>query len=1012
MFHQKVSRIGLALIMLICTLLTGTVAAQAPAPDLPAHQPGGQPGSHPLAPGGPASAVPSAAVNAAPGDLGKPGLSFRYLDSMGELEVPYFADTAHLNRPISLYIDPVSNTLFVTEEQGFRALAYASDKTNLLALGRAGVSYTDNYVFGGARDVMVAPDGHVWVGDWARIVEYTASGDFIRNFPEEEPWNSGSDHGRFDDAHSIAFDGIGHMFVADGNNHRVEIFNWVSGSAPVYKTSIGFTDQPGSDLTHLNTPIRVRTRPDGTVYILDYGNDRVMRCLFNSLGDSWSCTEFFTGLSDPQGLALDASGAVYISDTRNGQIIKCMGSTCSMFYVDGWSYGVAVDNAGYIYSSEAYNCVVDKYSPSGTFIEHYLGVPGVCYLTDNHHFNFPRAKIDAQGNLLVLEESGHRLLKFSPNGSFLWSVGEAGRDGWENDHLNYPHGLDTDKNGNIYVADNWRVQIFNPNGVYQTTIGTPPDKANPTFSWVTDVAVNQENGNIYIADANNNRVAIYSSARVFIGQIGTTGQCLQTNLGLCSPLGVGLDATGNIYVADTGNNRVQKFNASRQYMMTLGITGEWSDQHNGFGNPENVVVDNAGRIYVGDIWNNRVQVFDATGAYLASIGGDWGAKNGQFRGAADVSVDSSGQVHVSDSGNARIQMFAQRYPGWLQTNINGFGYRGASSLTAVEVYNNHLYAASANWGNETDSGVWRSPDGKTWASITAPGQITGPDNKVIVDLQVFNGQLYASTGWTSDLSRLWRFDGAAWQMVLEQPVYSFATMTVFSGKLYMSELLNGDNPSFSIWRSASGNSGGSWSEMVIGSSSNTGFLGVLGFAEFHGRLYAAVINQEKGMEILRLANDQNSWEAVSTGGFGNPENWNTGGLTVFHDALYVSSENTTTGARIFSSANGDNWNLLNSDGFGDPNNTKIEGFTVLHDRLYAITYNSEQGMQVWGSDDGSAWERMANDGFGDVSNTGTLWNNGNVIFHDTLFIGTGNSAKGGQIWAMLPTYLFLPVTRR
>ena len=211
-------------------------------------------------------------------------------------------------------------------------------------------------------------------------------------------------------------------------------------------------------------------------------------------------------------------------------------------------FDLAIDSSGNIYGAQPWDCRILKFNSAGNLVETFLGVTNTCYQTDSAHFNQPRVAIDSEDNMLVLEEAGHRMLKFSPNGALLWSFGQAGHDVNDNAHLNWPHGLDTDPSGNIYVADNYRVQIFNENGIYQSTIGTvTSDDPARFFGWLTDVAVDPNDGTIYVSDSSNHVVWVYNSSHNLVGQIGTTGQCIIGNLGLCYPAGLDVDQQGNVY---------------------------------------------------------------------------------------------------------------------------------------------------------------------------------------------------------------------------------------------------------------------------------------------------------------------------------------------------------------------------------------------------------------------------------------------------------------------------------
>ena len=77
------------------------------------------------------------------------------------------------------------------------------------------------------------------------------------------------------------------------------------------------------------------------------------------------------------------------------------------------------------------------------------------------------------------------------------------------------------------------------------------------------VAVDAE-GNLYIADTDNNRIRKVTTAGVIVtvagnglaGAGGDGGQAIFASLN--SPSGVAVDAAGNLYIADTGNHRIRK----------------------------------------------------------------------------------------------------------------------------------------------------------------------------------------------------------------------------------------------------------------------------------------------------------------------------------------------------------------------------------------------------------------------------------------------------------------------
>jgi hypothetical protein len=942
--------------------------------------------------------------NAASIALGRPGLSYRFVQTFGETQVPYFADANHLNSPVGLFMDG-SNHLFVVEEWGHRVLKYDSTPSIESIWGKAGdgawVVFGDNEnLFFGPRDVALDNSGNVWVADANRIVQYGPDGVYLQQLPVDDPWAAGDDNTHFNDVNGIAIDAIGRMFVSDKNNHRVQVYDLTSGS-PVYSATLGVAGEPGADNSHFNQPWRLALDSLDRLVVADSGNGRVQQCAY---AGGWSCTTLDSGLNHPQGLTVDGNDTVYIADTDSHRIRKCPSGACIDFATGTPKFtDLAVDSSGNVYGTAPEDHNVVQYDSSGLLVGPYLGMQGVPYLTDAYHYNIPLVSSDAENNILITEEWGHRLVKLDPNGRFLWSFGVAGVAGGDEDHLSSPMMVATDSNGQIYVPDRWscRVKIISPDGVYKDTLGTGCGSGEYEFNPPYGAAVDKD-GNIYVADRDNQRVMIYDSALAYIGQIGETGVCSPDNDHLCNPNSVAFDPAGNVYVADSGNRRVQVFDSSLQWRMTIGngIEGQQFDQ---FAWPQRVVVDGQGKIYVSDAWNNRIQVFDSSGAYLTTIGGSMGTNSAQFMTASSVAVDGEGNVYISDSGNSRINKYAPGVPGWKQANINGFGDPNSSGLFALEVFGGQLYAGAANWaGGGT---IWRTSDGRNWSRASEPGfsatYIQG--NNAILDMIEFNGNLYASTGWGGIGGQIWRSrNGTAWTQVVDNGFgdpenFAIAVFTTYNGMLYASTQA-GTTHGTEIWRSRTGGNG-SWTRVVSnGFDNNLANTIVTGYGAFNGYLYAITENTSEGTEIWRTK-DGTKWTQANINGFGDRNNTLGRGLVVYKGNLYASTVNNFTGGQIWRTANGTTWRQVIGNGFGDPNNAGMLPY-VFGNELYASTGSSSNGMEVWRTSNGNKWIQVNPDGFGDSNNIWD-WVNAHATFQGRHYIGTFNTANGGEVWQML-----------
>jgi uncharacterized protein (TIGR03663 family) len=269
-------------------------------------------------------------------------------------------------------------------------------------------------------------------------------------------------------------------------------------------------------------------------------------------------------LNDPKGVDVDSLGRVYVVNTRShrievysadGQLLQTWGGqgTGAGQFQEPWS--IAVDKDGYVYVADTWNHRIQKLDSQGRFVTMWgtfgdtgglLGATDVLY--------GPRdIVVDGSGNLVVSDTGNKRIVKFTPEGTFISQWGGVGSlEG----QLLEPCGLAVDANGNIYVADVWndRVQKFDRNGAYlaQWTV----------LGWESDLPVNKPylavdaQGSVYVTAPDYHRVVKFDGAGKVLAVWGNYGS---DELSFNTPSGIALDAEGGIYVADSGNARVLKF---------------------------------------------------------------------------------------------------------------------------------------------------------------------------------------------------------------------------------------------------------------------------------------------------------------------------------------------------------------------------------------------------------------------------------------------------------------------
>ena len=125
--------------------------------------------------------------------------------------------------------------------KGHQVHKFSSDGELLMSLGQPGQTGSDGAHFNQPNDVIVGPDGSIYVsdghngqgmiteqameegrarGDTARIMKFNADGTFVKQWGQ-----IGVRHGEFRTPHALEFDSRGRLWVADRGNHRIEIFD-------------------------------------------------------------------------------------------------------------------------------------------------------------------------------------------------------------------------------------------------------------------------------------------------------------------------------------------------------------------------------------------------------------------------------------------------------------------------------------------------------------------------------------------------------------------------------------------------------------------------------------------------------------------------------------------------------------------------------------------------------------------------------------------------------------------
>jgi len=195
---------------------------------------------------------------------------------------------------------------------------------------------------------------------------------------------------------------------------------------------------------------------------------------------------------------------------------------------------------------------------------------------------------DSQGRIYIVHRGRHPLFRLSPNGKFSESIGDDSITPSINYDLTqsppspiseayWLHGLHIDPWDNIWTTDLGRHLIlkFSPSGQLLLTLGCAdlPGEELDRFNQPTAVVVGSL-GYIYVADGyGNSRIVKYSpegKPLLSWGKKGIGPGEFQT------PHAIALDGDENVFVAERMNNRVQIFDSQGHH---LAVTMQWKKSH-------------------------------------------------------------------------------------------------------------------------------------------------------------------------------------------------------------------------------------------------------------------------------------------------------------------------------------------------------------------------------------------------------------------------------------------------
>lgn len=384
----------------------------------------------------------------------------------------------------------------------------------------------------------------------------------------------------------------GTVYVTDHDNNRV------------LKLTAGSTEQQVVPVAGLNGPNAITVDGAGDLFIVDAGNNRVLRIA--AAGGQQDVVPF-SGLSAPMGVAVDHAGTLYVADSNNNRVVTLAAGSDhqQVFAFTGLSgpSDVAVDAAGAVYVADTGNSRIVK-MPAGSSAQQVLPFGGLLLPSG--------VAVDTTGNVYATNTAGKgSVLRLRAGATTADPMGFTG--------LQYrPWAVTADGAGNVYAVSE------KPSRVLKLS---PTQHMLPFTGLALPIAVTAGgDGSVYVADHDNNRVLKLAA--------GSRQQETLPFTGLDRPGSIAIDAGGAIYVADTANSRILKLPAGSDKPEVMAFSGLVA--------PSGVAAGADGAIYVADTGNKRV---------LRLAPGSQDQQVLAFTGLVAplmVAVDGRGTVYVTD----------------------------------------------------------------------------------------------------------------------------------------------------------------------------------------------------------------------------------------------------------------------------------------------------------------------------------------------------------------------------
>ncbi len=505
---------------------------------------------------------------------------------------------------------------------------------------------------------------------------------YIGAFNERGIGILGSGDGQFYYPRAIAVNSTGHIYVADSNNNRIQIFD-LAGN---YVSQFGIGAPHGMVMN------------DTHIHITDTANHRIQ--IFDNSGNYIS--QFGSGpgngngtFNSPQAIAMNST-RILVVDAENYriQVFDHSGNYVSQFGQLGTGdhqflrpSAIALNSTHNIFVADFLSDKIKIFNQTGHYMDSFgTGIDG------------PSAVFEYNDFIYVASQNNGKIIKFDQNSTGTYVDVGLGDDmrlqGILDNRKNHvaPSAIFIDESTDIvYAADGQRHQVFvdrkvwsfnvnqgtgeikvwintnNPTGADSNRIYLTIDKTGPIPTISSSIQEATSTKPIPFNVEFNEPMTGFEASDI-VASSGTVQNFRSPieyyDTGRTHPTDfikgqIAVNATGYIYTTNPSWGVVEVYDPYGNHVLDFNhpiVTG----LKTGFNDPQGIAINGTGYIYVTDTAHSSVHIFDPSNKHVSYFGthGTTGSSSlGDFSRPIAIDINATGHVFVADAWNHRVQIF-------------------------------------------------------------------------------------------------------------------------------------------------------------------------------------------------------------------------------------------------------------------------------------------------------------------------------------------------------------------